>query len=79
MRDFCKINKEEIMKNKRLFIFLTITAALSGLATGCFGGDDPAEQVIVDETPTPEPTHTTYTSRDGAVTIKLPDATWDNK
>lgn len=81
------------MKNKRFLGLLTITAALSGLATGCFGGDDPAEQVIVDETPTPEPTQeptpeptiapdvqdTTYTSSDGAVTIKLPDATWANK
>ena len=81
------------MKNKRFLVLLTITAALSGLATGCFGGDDPAEQVIVDETPTPEPTQeptpeptiapdvqdTTYTSIDGAVTIKLPDATWANK
>ena len=81
------------MKNKRFLVLLTITAALSGLATGCFGGDDPAEQVIVDETPTPEPTQeptpeptiapdvqdTTYTSSDGAVTIKLPDATWANK
>ena len=81
------------MKNKRFLVLLTITAALSGLATGCFGGDDPAEQVIVDETghseptqePTPEPTiapdvqDTTYTSSDGAVTIKLPDATWANK
>ncbi|MEI3437945.1 MAG: hypothetical protein V8Q83_07090 [Blautia sp.] len=37
------------MKNKRFLVLLTITAALSGLATGCFGGDDPAEQVIVDE------------------------------
>ena len=93
MRDFCKINKEAIKKNKRFLVLLTITAALSGLATGCFGGDDPAEQVIVDETPTPEPTQeptpeptiapdvqdTTYTSSDGAVTIKLPDATWANK
>lgn len=81
------------MKNKRFLVLLTITAALSGLATGCFGGDDPAEQVVVDETPTPEPTQeptpeptiapdvqdTTYTSSDGAVTIKLPDATWANK
>lgn len=81
------------MKNKRFLVLLTIAAALSGLATGCFGGDDPAEQVIVDETPTPEPTQeptpeptiapdvqdTTYTSSDGAVTIKLPDATWANK
>ena len=81
------------MKNKRFLVLLTITAALSGLATGCFGGDDPAEQVIVDETPTPEPTQeptpeptiapdvqdTTYNSSDGAVTIKLPDATWANK
>ena len=81
------------MKNKRFLVLLTITAALSGLATGCFGGDDPSEQVIVDETPTPEPTQeptpeptiapdvqdTTYTSSDGAVTIKLPDATWANK
>ena len=81
------------MKNKRFLVLLTITAALSGLATGCFGGDDPAEQVIVDETPTPEPTQeptpeptiapdvqdTTYTSSDGAVTIKLPDATRANK
>ena len=29
------------MKNKRFLVLLTITAALSGLATGCFGGDDP--------------------------------------
>ena len=60
-----------------------------------FGGDDVEEQVVVDVTPTPEPVATatptpeptiapdvqdsTYTSSNGAVSIKLPDATWANK
>ena len=60
-----------------------------------FGGDEPEEQVVVDVTPTPEAAATatptpeptiapdvqdsTYTSSNGAVSIKLPDATWANK
>lgn len=83
------------MKNKRILAILAITVTLSCAATGCiFDGDEPEEQVVVDETtPTPEPTATptpeptiapdvqdaTYTSSTGAVSIKLPDATWSNK
>lgn len=82
------------MKNKKIIAILTIAAAVSAAATGCsFGGGEPEEQVVVESTPTPEPTSTptpeptiapdvqdsTYTSSDGAVSIKLPDATWANK
>ena len=82
------------MKSKKIFGILAITAALSCVATACsFGGDEPEEQVIVDETtptpaptatPTPAPTiapdvqDTTYTSANG-VSVKLPDATWSIK
>lgn len=88
-------NKEDTMKNKRILAILAITVTLSCAATGCiFDGDEPEEQVVVDETtpspeptatPTPEPTiapdvqDTTYTSSTGAIAIKLPDATWSNK
>lgn len=88
-------NKEDTMKNKRILAILAITVTLSFAATGCiFDGDEPDEQVVVDETtpspeptatPTPEPTiapnvqDSTYTSSTGAVAIKLPDATWSNK
>ena len=82
------------MKNKKILAILTIAATVSVAAAGCsFGGDEPEEQVVVDATPTPEPTSTptpeptiapnvqesTYTSSNGAVSIKLPDATWANK
>ena len=82
------------MKNKKILAILTIAACVSVVAAGCgFGGDEPEEQVVVDVTPTPEPTSTptpeptiapdvqdsTYTSSNGAVSIKLPDATWSNK
>ena len=82
------------MKNKKILAILTIAATVSVAAAGCsFGGDEPEEQVVVDVTPTPEPTSTptpeptiapdvqdsTYTSSNGAVSIKLPDATWANK
>lgn len=82
------------MKNKKILAILAITAAFSLGASACsFGGDEGAEQVIVEETPTPEPTQeptpeptiapdvqdTTYTSSNGAVSMKLPDATWANK
>lgn len=67
---------------------------LTGTMASCgFGPDSPKDQVIVDETPTPEPTRaptptptispqmqdTTYTSVDRSVSIKLPDATWVNR
>ena len=82
------------MKNKKIIAILTITVSISAAATGCsFGGGEPEEQVVVESTPTPEPTSTptpeptiapdvqdsTYTSSNGAVSIKLPDATWANK
>ena len=82
------------MKNKKILAILTIAAIVSAAATGCsFGGDEPEEQVVVTVTPTPEATATptpeptiapdvqdsTYTSSNGAVSIKLPDATWANK
>lgn len=82
------------MKNKKILAILTISAIISAAATGCsFGGDEPEEQVVVTETPAPEATATptpeptiapdvqdsTYTSSNGAVSIKLPDATWSNK
>ena len=82
------------MKNKKILAILTIAASVSMFAAGCnFGGAEPEEQVVVTETPTPEATATptpeptiapdvqdsTYTSSNGAVSIKLPDATWANK
>ena len=83
------------MKNKKILAILTIAASVSAcLLAGCsFGGDEPEEQVVVTETPAPEATATptpeptiapdvqdsTYTSSNGAVSIKLPDATWSNK
>lgn len=82
------------MKNKKILAILTIAASVSMFAAGCnFGGAEPEEQVVVTETPTsaatatptPEPTiapdvqDSTYTSSNGAVSIKLPDATWANK
>ena len=75
------------MKNKKILAILTISAIVSAAATGCsFGGDEPEEQVVVTETPAPEATATptpeptiapdvqdsTYTSSNGAVSIKLP-------
>ena len=77
------------MKNKKILAILTISAIVSAAATGCsFGGDEPEEQVVVTETPAPEATATptpeptiapdvqdsTYTSSNGDVSIKLPDA-----
>lgn len=83
------------MKNKKVLAMLVMTMALSGVLTACgFGGDEPEDQVIVEATPTPEPTeapkatatpapadgqNTTYTSKDKSIAIKLPDATWANK
>lgn len=82
------------MKNKRLLAFLAVTAALTmGLSACGFGGDEPLEQVVVETTPTPEPTatpapvqtiapdvqNTTYTSQDKTFSMELPDATWANK
>ena len=83
------------MKNKKVLAMLVMTVALSGVLTACgFGGDKPEDQVVVEATPTPEPTeapkatatpapadgqNTTYTSKDKSIAIKLPDATWANK
>ena len=87
-------NKEDTMKNKKILAILTIAAAVSMFAAGCnFGGAEPEEQVVVNTTPAPETAATptpaptiapdvqdsTYTSSTGAVSIKLPDATWANK
>ena len=82
------------MKNKKILAILALTMSLSCVMTACsFGGDEPEQQVIVEETPTPEPTKeatptptitpdgqsTTYTSSSKTLSIKLPDATWANK
>lgn len=80
------------MKNKKILAILAMAVTFSCVAAGCsFGGDKEPDQVVVDETtPTPEPTATpiptptiapnvqdsTYTSGNGKVSIKLPDATW---
>lgn len=82
------------MKNKKILALAAMAISLSCIMTACsFGGDDPEEQVVVETTPTPEPTNTpdptptiapdaqstTYTSKDKSVSIELPDATWANK
>ena len=82
------------MKHKKILAILALTMSLSCVMTACsFGGDEPEQQVIVEETPTPEPTKeatptptitpdgqsTTYTSSSKTISIKLPDATWANK
>lgn len=83
------------MKNKKILMLLAMTVVLSGTMTACsFGGGDSEDQVVIQNTPTPEPTkkpkvtptvapadiqNTTYTSKNKAVSIKLPDATWSNK
>ena len=84
------------MKNRRLFAILATATALSFVLSACgFGGEDPVEQVIVEEeaTPTPEAAETpepteepeqevwepTYTSADGSISIDYPDESWSNK
>ena len=82
------------MNNKRRAAVITAMAAAACILSACsLGGKKPAEQVIVEETPTPEPTatpeptptiapdaqSTTYTSKDKLISIELPDATWANK
>ena len=84
------------MKNKKIFAILAIAFTFSSTMSACsfFGGDEPEEQVVVESTPTPEPTKapdptptviaadvqdTTYTSNTNSISIKLPDATWANK
>ena len=74
------------MKNKKILAILTISAIVSVAATGCsFGGDEPEEQVVVTEdtcsgsnrytysepTIAPDVQDSTYTSSNGAVSIKL--------
>ena len=83
------------MKNKKILAILAMTISMSCMFTACGfgGGDDKGEQVVVETTPTPEPTATPeptptiapdaqtsiYTSKDKTISIKLPDATWGNK
>ena len=84
------------MKNRRLLAILATAAALSFVLSACgFGGEEPVEQVIVEEevTPTPEPAESpepteepepevwepTYTSADGSISIDYPDESWSNK
>lgn len=83
------------MKNKKVLILLAMTVVLSSAMTACnFGGGNDDDSVVVQVTPTPEPTkapkvtptqapadaqNTIYTSKNKAVSIKLPDATWANK
>ena len=80
------------MKN-RTKVMLAVSMIAAAMLSGCgFGPDDPEDQVVVAESPTPEPTKavtptptptitpvnpdSTYTSADKSVSIKLPDATW---
>ena len=83
------------MKNKKVLMLLAATVVLSTAMTACnFGGNSDEDSSVVQVTPTPEPTkapkatptpapanaqNTTYTSKNKAVSIKLPDATWANK
>lgn len=82
------------MKNKKILALTAMAISLSCFMTACgFGGDDPDEQVVVETTPTPEPTKapdptptiapdaqsTTYVSKDKSISIELPDATWAYK
>ena len=83
------------MKNKKVLMLLAATVVLSTAMTACnFGGNKDEDSSVVQVTPTPEPTkapkatptpapanaqNTTYTSKNKAVSIKLPDATWANK
>ena len=83
------------MNNKKVLMLLAMTFALSASLTACnFGGGQTDESEVVKVTPTPEPTkkpkatptvapadaqNTTYTSKNKAVSIQLPDATWANK
>ena len=84
------------MKNRRLLAISATAAALSFVLSACgFGGEEPVEQVIVEEevTPTPEPVETpepteapepevwepTYTAADGSISIDFPDESWSNK
>ena len=75
-------------------MLLALTTVLSVSMTACFGGGSDEDSSVVQVTPTPEPTkaakatptpapanaqNTTYTSKNKAVSIKLPDATWANK
>ena len=86
------MNRRNLMSNKRKMI-LGISLLAAAMLSGCgFGPDDPEDQVVVVESPTPEPTKavtptptptitpvnpdSTYTSADKSVSIKLPDATW---
>ena len=82
------------MKNKKVLMLLAITVVLSSAMTACNFGGGNDDSTVVQVTPTPEPTkaatptptqapadaqNTTYTSKNKAVSIKLPDATWANK
>lgn len=83
------------MKNKKVLMLLAATVVLSTAMTACnFGGNNDEDSSVVQVTPTPELTkapkatatpapanaqNTTYTSKNKAVSIKLPDATWANK
>ena len=82
------------MKNKKVLMLLAITVVLSSAMTACNFGGGKDDSTVVQVTPTPEPTkaatptptqapanaqNTTYTSKNKAVSIKLPDATWENK
>lgn len=83
------------MKNRKVMAILAMTISMSCVFSACglFGGDEDEDQVVAEVTPTPEPTEapdptptiapdaqtSIYTSKDKTVSIKLPDATWDNK
>ena len=81
------------MKNKKVLAILAMAISMSCVFTACGFGSKEEEQVVVDVTPTPEPTDvpdptptiapdtqtSIYTSRDKTISMKLPDATWANK
>ena len=82
-------NKKVLML---LAITVVLSGSLTACSFG--GGDNDEDTSVVQVTPTPEPTKapkatatpvpadkqdTTYTSKNKAVSIKLPDATWANK
>ena len=81
-------------KKVLMLLAATVVLSTSMTACNFFGGNKDEDSSVVQVTPTPEPTkapkatptpapanaqNTTYTSKNKAVSIKLPDATWANK
>ncbi len=82
------------MRNRKTFTIIALTLTMSCAFSACiFDKDEDKEDIAVEVTPTPEPTATPeptptiapdaqtsiYQSRDKAISMKLPDATWANK